>query len=127
MSEKDTERSARVISAFAIGFDIAAVVLFAAAAGLFVLYERVAGAGFRLARAQARLIVVAAATFTVVNAVAVAELLVDVGSGHRAGGDGAPMAQGSGAAVIAAVLAWRYARREAERAFDAHLVRLTED
>jgi hypothetical protein len=34
---------------------------------------------------------------------------------------------GSGAAVLAAVLAWRYAQWDAERAFDAQLVRLTED
>jgi hypothetical protein len=117
-----------VLSAFAIGFDIAAVVLFGAAACLFTLHERIAGTRFRLARAQARLVVVAATVFAVVNGAAVAELLVEIGSGHRiAAGAGTPVLPGSGAAVLAAVLAWRYARWDAERAFDAQLVRLTED
>jgi hypothetical protein len=117
-----------VISAFAIGFDIAAVLLFAVAACGFALYERVAGARFRVAQAQTRLIVVAGTIFALVNAAAVAELLVGVGSGARvAGGPGTPVLPGSAAAVVASVLAWRYARREADRAFDAQLVRLSQD
>lgn len=117
-----------MISAFAIGFDLAAVLLFGAAACGFVLYERRAGVRFRLARAQSRLIVVAGVVFAVVNAAAVADLLVEVAAGARTtGGTGTPMLPGSAAAVLAAVLAWRYARREAERTFDAQLVRLTED
>jgi hypothetical protein len=117
-----------VISAFAIGFDIAAVLLFAAAACGFTVYRRVAGARFRVARAQDRLVVVAGTVFALVNAAAVAELLVEVGSGGGLSGSAdQPMLPGSAAAVLAAVLAWRHARREAERVFEAHLVRLSED
>jgi hypothetical protein len=117
-----------VISAFAIGFDIAAVLLFAAAACGFALYERVVGAPFRVAQAQTHLILAGGTMFALVNAAAVAELLVEVGSGgHVPGGAGMPVLPGSVTAVVAAVLAWRYARREADRRFDAQLVRLTED
>jgi hypothetical protein len=117
-----------VISAFAIGFDVAAVLLFAAAACGFAVHRRVAGARFRVARAQTRLIVVAGTIFALVNAAAVVELLAEVGSGgHTSEATSPPLLPGSVAAVLAAVLAWRHARREAERMFDAQLVRLTED
>jgi hypothetical protein len=117
-----------MISGFAVGFDIAAVLLFAAAACGFTLYERAAGTRFRVALAQTRLIVVTAAMFALVNGAAVAALLVEVASGGRSpAGTDAPMLPGSAAALLVAVLAWRHARREAERRFDDQLVRLTED
>jgi hypothetical protein len=115
-----------VISAFAAGFDIAALVLFAAAATALVLYDRTVGTGFRLAAARLRMVLLGAAVFAAVNTAAVVEMVL----GLRAGAEtvAAPASvtvHGAVGAVLIAALAWRHARRGAERDLDAQLVRLT--
>jgi hypothetical protein len=117
-----------VVSAFAAGFDIAALVLFAAVAAALMRYDRVAGTGYRLAAARARMVVLGAAVFAAVNSAAVVEMLLALRTG--AGAVDAPpsaLAHGATAAMVVGALAWHHARRDAERAFDAQLVRLTRE
>jgi cytochrome bd-type quinol oxidase subunit 2 len=117
----------RVISAFAAGFDIAAVLLAAATGLAFLLYDRNVGMRFRLAQAQVRLVLLGGAVFALVNGAAVVELLSEIGAGGGAApAASVPVVQGAVAAVLAAALVWRRARRGAERDFDAELARLTE-
>jgi hypothetical protein len=118
-----------VISAFAAGFDLAAVVVFAAVAAALGLYDRLVGVRFRLAHAQARLVLVGATAFAVVNTAAVVELILALRAepGHLDPARAETlMLQGAAAAAVAALLGWRHARRGAERAFDTQLVQLTE-
>jgi hypothetical protein len=114
-----------VISAFAAGFDIAALVLAAVLAAALIRHDRVIGTGFRLAVTRVRMVAFGATVFAVVNAAAVVEMLLALRYGVA--GLAAPpsvLAHGATAAIVGGALAWRHARRGAERAFDAQLVRL---
>jgi hypothetical protein len=115
------------MSAFAVGFDIAALVLFAAVAGALFVYDRVVGADFRVLLARFRLVLTGAAVFAAVNVAAALELVLALWAGAGTPAEVPPSVpvHGAMAAVAGAALAWWQARRGAERTFDAQLVRLT--
>lgn len=117
-----------MVSAFAAGFDIAALVLFGGVAAMLIRHDRVAGTGYRLASARLRMALLGAAAFAAVNGAAVVELLTELRAGTPVPSvPPSVTVHGATAAVAAAALVWWHARRGAERAFDAQLVRLTLD